>query len=113
MYSQSKGSVFCLMCKLFEIPNGVSPFATHGFGDWKRAEEKARVHEDRVDHRNAVVAWLDRSTVCDRIDKELVCHFVTQSAYCKELLKRVVAVIILLAKRGLSLRGSEEVFGSP
>ncbi|CAN8023885.1 unnamed protein product [Ixodes persulcatus] len=81
LYSQSNGSMYCLMCKLFAASN--SPFVTHGFCDWKMAEEKARAHEDSIDHRNAVVAWLARSTARATIYEELVQHFVTQRAYWK------------------------------
>lgn len=47
------------------------------------------------------------------MDKELVKHLVTQTAYWTEVMKRVVVVIKLLAEHGLAFRGSEEVFGSP
>lgn len=111
MYSKSKGCVYCFMCKLFS--SNPSSFTTHGFSDWKRGEEKVCAHENSVEHRNCVAAWLTRSNSSSTIDKELVKHLVTQTAYWTEVMKRVVVVIKLLAERGLAFRGSEEVFGSP
>lgn len=60
-----------------------------------------------------MAAWLARSNSSSTIDKELVKHLVTQTAYWTEVLRRVVVVIKLLAERSLAFRGSEEVFGSP
>lgn len=113
MYSESKGSVYCFMCKLFSISSNPSAFTTHGFSDWKRAEEKVCAHENSVEHRNYVAAWLARSNSSSTIDKELVKHLVTETAYWTEVLKRVVVVVKLLAERNLAFRGSEEIFGSP
>lgn len=51
MLSKSKGFVYCFMCKLFS--SNPSSFATHGFSDWKRGEEKVCAHENSVEHRTA------------------------------------------------------------
>lgn len=78
-----------------------------------KRRKKERAHEDSLEHRNSVVAWLARSAAAETIDKGLAEQFVTQKAYWREVLKRVVAVIKLLAERGLALRGNDDLFGSP
>ncbi|XP_040071718.3 uncharacterized protein LOC120844154 [Ixodes scapularis] len=109
MYSKSKSSVYCFMCKLFSTPSNPSSFTRHGFCDWRRGEEKVCAHENSVGHRTSVAAWLSLSNSGNTVDKELVKHLVTQAAYWTEVLKRVVK---LLAERSLAFRGSEEVLGS-
>lgn len=45
------------------------------------------------------------------VSHQLKCQFQNEQNYWKSVLKRVIAVIITLAKRGLPFRGSNEHFG--
>lgn len=110
VYSPSTGNVFCFYCLLFgESP---SSFSTTGFSDWKHSFARAGEHEVSQPHRNAVLVWLAR-TQARRIDNELLEQCKEEESYWREVLQRVVAVIKFLSERGLSFRGSEEIFGSP
>ena len=48
-----------------------------------------------------------------RIDKEVVRQIKTEKPYWINVLKRIVAIVVLLAERGLAYRGYAETFESP
>lgn len=54
----------------------------------------------------------DRGKAGGRIDENVMLQLEQETKYWKNVLKRVVAVIISLASRGLAFRGHNEIFGS-
>lgn len=109
-YSPSRGKVFCFACKVFG-QSQKSPFATHGFCDWKHAADKLAEHENSISHRQAMVAYIRQSSDCGTVDSELRKQFNAECEYWKQVLERVVAVVKHLAECGLPLRGHTHVFG--
>lgn len=49
MYSENKGSIFCVPCLLF---GGISSFATKGFSNWKKVEQRIEEHCNSPKHRS-------------------------------------------------------------
>ncbi|XP_018362132.1 PREDICTED: uncharacterized protein LOC108760585, partial [Trachymyrmex cornetzi] len=110
VYSESKGSVYCAPCLLFD---GESSFASKdGFSDWKNAVIRMSDHENSKQHQSCLKSLKDRASNFGRIDKTLIAEYNKEVAYWQNVLKRVVAVIKGLASRGLPFRGHDEKFGS-
>jgi hypothetical protein len=64
-------------------------------------------HENSVDHRTASVTYLTRKRG-STIDCQLAEQMNNKWQYWKNVLERVVAVMITMAERGLPFRGNEE-----
>lgn len=105
------GSVYCLYCSLMSL--GRDAFSREdGFNNWKKAEEKMKVHEQGQNHREAVLNFNLRCSDSCRIDKDLEKQTNEKRKYWREILRRTIAVITFLAERGLAFRGSDEIIGS-
>ena len=107
LYSTTKGSVFCFVCKLFRPES--SKFASQeGFNDWKNSCYIA-THENSDAHRDCMLIYAKR-----RQDVQSDNPFTKQdkTIYWRQVLERVVEVICTLSERGLAFRGSNETFGS-
>jgi len=106
VYSSYTGNIYCAPCRLF---GGKSVFATVGFSNWKKGEEKISLHENPINHKSCVfkIGFAIR-----RIDKQLVLQVETETAYWKKVLTRAAAVVKSLCSRGLPLRGHDDKFGS-
>ncbi|XP_047132222.1 zinc finger MYM-type protein 1-like [Hydra vulgaris] len=109
IYSESKGSIFCAPCYLF---GGTTSFATVGFSDWKKGEEKIKRHENSQHHKLCVMNMKERKEVLNRFDQKLKYQVETEINYWKNVLTRVVAVVKSLSSRGMSFRGDDDRFGS-
>ena len=109
VYSPSTGNVYCFFCKLFG--DGSSAFTHSGYSDWKHSVEQVEMHEAGQSHRNARLTWLARTQVLG-IDAELLDQFRDEASYWREVLRRIVAVIMFLSERGLAFRGDNEILGS-
>ena len=109
VYSPATGRVYCFVCKLFS--NSSTPLSSDGFCDWRNTY-LVQSHENSVDHRTASVTYLTRKRV-STIDCQLAEQINNKRQYWKNVLERVVAVIITMAERGLPFRGDKETFGSP
>ncbi|XP_065651294.1 zinc finger MYM-type protein 5-like [Hydra vulgaris] len=109
IYSESKGSIFCAPCYLF---GGTISFATVGFSDWKKGEEKIKRHENSQHHKLCVMNMKERKEVLNRVDQKLKNQVETEIYYWKNVLTRVVTVVKSLSSRGMSFRGDDDRFGS-
>nr|XP_047122894.1 zinc finger MYM-type protein 1-like [Hydra vulgaris] len=109
IYSESKRSIFCAPCYLF---GGTTSFATVGFSDWKKGEEKIKRHENSQHHKLCVMNMKERKEVLNRVDQKLKYQVETEINYWKNVLTRVVAVVKSLSSRGMSFRGDDDRFGS-
>jgi hypothetical protein len=113
VYSENKGSVFCGPCLAFGSIQNKTQFEQQGFNDWKNAEVRVAQHENSSNHKSCILALQARGLIHGCIQSSLTAQINEESAYWKNILKRVVAVIKGLASRGLAFRGSNEIFGDP
>lgn len=111
MFSESAGSIFCFVCKLFSMGCD-NPFVKGGFSNWKKADETVSSHENSKGHNKCMMEYLAYCTKNIRIDKNIVKAAENEAQYWIKVLQRVVSVIRFLAERGLPFRGSNEVIGS-
>ncbi|MBN3309056.1 ZMYM1 protein, partial [Amia calva] len=84
----------------------------NGFCDWKHSK-RISDHEKSTDHRHHMLALLNRSKHLSTVDASLCRQIEAEQNYWKEVLRRVVAVVKFLGKRGLPFPGHDEILGSP
>jgi hypothetical protein len=109
IYSPSQGKI-CFVCKLFSHTD--SAFNTRGFNDWKHVFKVASHHENGQEHWKCMMTYYSHLKVSERADTQLAIQFNNDRQYWKEVLKRIIAVIKLLASRGLPLREDNQITGS-
>lgn len=113
LYSQTKGSLYCFVCKLFGnkcIATAPSQFAVDGFSDWRNVIAIEH-HENSSAHKDFMLTYLSRRQGLG-ITKNLEAQVKEERKYWQNVLQRVIAVIQTLAERGLAFRGHDESFGS-
>lgn len=104
------GCVYCFVCKLFLPPEKSNKLAREGFDDWKNSN-LLQQHENNSSHRDCMPIYLQRRGTRN-LPNLLETQILDGKNYWRDVLKHAVAVIITLAERGLSFRGSNEVFGT-
>lgn len=109
VYSVSKGSLFCAICKLFGVD---TQFGYEGFNDWKNGNDRIISHENSYEHSKNIVSFVSRQRDSDRIDTDLANQITNEIKYWSAGLNRVVEIIKYLTSRGLTLRGCDEHIGS-
>ena len=112
-YSETKGRLFCFVCKVTNSDSSSPRFTKYGLDDWKNAHNLLTRHEESTEHRKAIISLLNLKNKKTRVDSQLVSQIETEQKYWRLLLKRIIAVIKFLAERGLAFRGSNEIVGSP
>lgn len=110
-FSPSNGHVYCYVCKLFSRTR--SQFTHGGYCDWKNAAGRLLEHEISKNHLNAVIDFECRSKEVGRIDQELTRQASDAAKYWREVLRRLISVIVFISERGLAFRGENEILGSP
>ncbi|CAH1368493.1 unnamed protein product, partial [Tenebrio molitor] len=68
-------------------------FEQQGFNDWKNAEVRVAQHENSSNHKSCILALQARGLIHGCIQSSLTAQINEESAYWKNILKRVVAVI--------------------
>lgn len=110
-FSPSDGHVYCYVCKLF---SPVRSQLTHGgYCDWKNAAARLIEHETSKLHLNAVIDYARRTKRFGQINQELSHQAEKIAKYWREVLKRLVSIIMFISERGLAFRGENETLGSP
>ncbi|XP_050535007.1 uncharacterized protein LOC126902026 [Daktulosphaira vitifoliae] len=110
-FSPFNGSIFCFVCKL--ISKTRSQFIHGGSCDWKHADNRLISHETFKDHLNSVINLAIRSKELGRIDNELIKQNEEVKSYWRNIIKRLVSVIIFICERDLALRGKNKIVCSP
>lgn len=105
IYSESKGSVFCGPCLVFEIGEAQSQFSSKGgFNDWKNVEKRVVAHENTLQHKSCILAMKCRSKSDSNIDSLLFSQVNEEISYWINVLKRVVAIVKALSSRGILVK---------
>ena len=111
IYSQSKGSIYCFVCKLFAYSSTSSFVQDPGFSNWKHPELLVS-HENSKDHYSAMHLYIQKRKDLSQIATKFDQQNALQLSYWKEVLKRVVSVIRFLSSLGLAFRGADHKIGS-
>uniref|UniRef100_A0A452GQH4 DUF4371 domain-containing protein n=1 Tax=Gopherus agassizii TaxID=38772 RepID=A0A452GQH4_9SAUR len=113
MYSVQKDAIFCFSCKLYgtgDIP------LRRGTSAWKALSKRLQQHETGKGHQDCMVKWFDlRSGIVNHtsIDQLELQAFLKERDFWRNVVKRMVDVVIFLSKRNLAFRGSNEKRADP
>lgn len=111
LYSPSKGSVYCFVCRLFSTKE--SKFSSGcGYSDWKHAATRIAEHETSPEHNKCMLTYCSRHKKAGRLDTAMTIQFENEQKYWRNVLQRIVAVVRFLCSRGLPFRGENEILGS-
>ena len=105
-YCKERHSLFCFVCLAFAKTNDTSPFIT-GMTDWRHVHVRIMEHERSTTHHTCAEAFFLR---CSKSDISTLFAGSQISAHReqvkkrRQVLERVVDVVKVLGKRGLSYR---------
>ena len=112
LYSQQSDQIFCFCCKLFG--NTASPFCS-GMNTWEGISKKLKDHENSTFHKKCFSQWMllkegirEQST----IDMQEMQLFLNERSFWRNVLERLIDVVIFLSERNLAFRGSNEILRS-
>ena len=112
-YSFSSKKLYCFVCKLFAFDSEKIMLASVGYGHWKHAPRDLASHESSNKPLNYLLTYISRRAKKVSICKDLEKQKESERKYWRKLLARVLSVIKFLSSRGLAVRGSSELVGSP
>ncbi|CAH0549851.1 unnamed protein product [Brassicogethes aeneus] len=107
-FNDKNNSLFCCVCLAFSGINEKNIF-TQGMSDWRHVYQRINEHEISNQHTNSVTSYF--RFVANKCINKLLCDSeilkkkqskITQN---REVVHRVIDVIKLISKRGLSYRG--------
>ena len=92
MYSETSGSVFCYVCKLFSSDQE-NAFVKGGFSNWKKVDETICSHENSKEHSRCMLDWINFMQKTSQVDDKMVSMMREEQSYWTEILKRVLATM--------------------
>ena len=116
VYSADGGKLYCFCCRLFAntVNSNSSSFVT-GFSSWWKLNPKVRDHEMSSNHLDHLEKWKTlavglklKRTIEDKNSEALE----TEKKKWRNILHRIVDIIIFLAKQNLAFRGHREDLNS-
>uniref|UniRef100_A0A2S2PRM0 Zinc finger MYM-type protein 5 n=1 Tax=Schizaphis graminum TaxID=13262 RepID=A0A2S2PRM0_SCHGA len=113
IYSKSSDSVYCFCCKLFN--NRMVSLATIGNNDWKNMSSILNRHEMSPIHKKLYEDWkeLEARFKCGKtIDDINQSSIKIETEYWKNILKRIIALILTISKQNLALRGKSDILNT-
>lgn len=108
-YSKTKGCLFCFCCKLF-AKDGTCNFVS-GFNKWWKLSPKVAEHEESPQHLASVEKWTALSArlkLNQTIDHARQRIMEKEQRKWRDILHRLLAVTLFLAKQNLPFRGHRE-----
>ncbi|XP_010431350.1 PREDICTED: zinc finger MYM-type protein 5-like [Camelina sativa] len=109
VYSQVKDKIFCFCCKLFTQDKTTTQLATTGYNDWRNVSRMLREHEKGHNHIRCVVQWMElemRLKKKQTIDKHVQAKINKEKKHWRDVLLRIIALVMGLAKKNIAFRGS-------
>lgn len=108
VYSRSKNSLFCFVCKLFSNDE-VSLSGKDGYSDWQNMSTFLRQHEKSTPHIKASLAYSElsqRLQIGKTIDDEHQRIIKAETEHWYDVLKRLLCIVQFLGTQGLAFRGT-------
>lgn len=104
--------LYCMVCLAFSNPKETSKSVfIEGFHDRKHIHQRAEEHEESDNHRNCAKAYLLRANnanVKQLLLSKQMKEREEQVTKRRQVLERIVDVVKVIGKRGLSYRGHSE-----
>jgi hypothetical protein len=111
-WSFESSAIFCAPCLL---QNKESNVFTKGWSihkGWRNLKDKIPLHESTEKHKHSYVSWKNaifQSANDKTVDNVLIKQLNAETEKWKEILKRVLDVILFLSERGLAFQGSSKL----
>jgi hypothetical protein len=111
-YSPSTDCVFCIVCKLFGLPNGKhDQFSKLGTNDWKHISYNIKVHESAPEHLLSEIRRVMYTSQL-RVDVQLLSPSNSQVVENRETVKIIFEALLYLVWLNNAFRGFSEHWGS-
>lgn len=111
IFSETTKCVYCYVCKLFSKTTLQTKLIS-GFKNWGNLTRALRVHERSSEHISSMFVLKKRSSINGRIDEKLAKQICDQENYWRQVLKRIIATVKLLASMGIGFRGHDDSIDS-
>ncbi|XDV47519.1 hypothetical protein PO909_017124 [Leuciscus waleckii] len=109
-YSEKTQSLYCSVCLAFAPAAGESPFIKGGMKTWKHVHQRIGEHEKSKIHRDSADAYFLLAKKADikslLADKQMSLHH-EQVKKKRQVMERIIDVIKVIGKCGLSYRGDK------
>ena len=112
VYSTSNDCIYCFCCKVFgsaDVPLRHGTNTWEGLGKKLKDHERGRAHLENIEKWIALRGALKHKNTIDHHALELQ---LKEANFWKEVMKRLIDVIIFLSEKNLAFRGTDEHFGS-
>lgn len=110
VYSQCLDAIFCFCCRIFSGYSAVDGItSTKGFNDWYHVSRAIKSHEFSSAHINNFIKWktAEQHLLGNKaIDDQLCMQIQKEKERLREVLKRLVAFVLYLAKQNIAFVGS-------
>ena len=106
-YNEDKHTLHCSLCMAFGKATDINVYIT-GMSDWRHSYTRVQQHESSTIHRNCADAYIMRSSKSDLkslLNINQVSAHREQVRKRRQVLERIVDVVKVIGKRGLSFRG--------
>ena len=83
---------------------------------WRKLYRRIPEHERSISHKKAYLEWRALEVRIDNnssVDCQISCEIVSQITKWREILKRIIDVVLFLGERSLAFRGSSQRIGHP
>ena len=119
-WSPTNTSVYCVPCFLLSTKDhsGISSFAKHPGWDiqkgWRKLKDKIPDHEKSNYHKSNYIAWrnaVQSVQASKSIDSHIMDNLKNEVGKWRKILYRILDIVLFLAERDLSFRGSTERIG--
>jgi hypothetical protein len=104
-YNDITRTAFCSLCLAFSSEG--NPF-TKGMGDWRHIKQRIEEHERSVQHREVAdgyLLWTSRRDIASLLCQQQVSARHEQVKQRRQVMERLVEIVKVIGKRGLSFRG--------
>lgn len=115
-YSAEADKAFCFVCRNFgskETKEQNEKFVVSGFEKWKKLGEALKKHEKSYSHIQSIQGYkIYKSSPDENIHDKILQQHSKEIFENREYLKKIINIILLLTRQGLSLRGHKEDINS-
>lgn len=122
VWSKFRQALFCFPCRLFsKMAENTKSALTNPSGfcrenKWKKLHDRIPEHENSQHHRACYIEWRQcemRYRIGSSVDSLLQENIKNEVDRWKDILRRILDVILFLGERGLAFRGSGSLIGDP
>lgn len=110
-YSAEVEKAFCFVCRNFglkECREQNEKFVVSGFDKWKKLSESLKKHDKSAHHTQSFQTYKMYKISSQNVHSHIIQQHTLQINEHREYIKKVIDILLLLARQGLPLRGHRE-----